>query len=329
MIGQACPNEHEWTAAEKRIESLASPEDVIDSLSPMFRALIANQNRTVVVVVENLHELLSKQFRSRSEIGALRKFFMDNNGCLMMASALGHFDAVTSVDEPFFDFFDVQILRPLTKPQAIELYKKTASYRGRTGDDPSTEEINPVILALHDLMNGNPRWLTVAVNATLDEASRTIEETLGKLLDDATPVYQAVLADLAPQERAVLDALAGPRWANELPTPAFVAERLGVSDQQASTLLKRLASQLRSELNPNDGRSRLYSFRDSVLGLWLAWNSGTPRSQRLMWVARYLERFYRKQLCPICMDGTPRYATSEIAIWPSISFRRANPICTT
>lgn len=317
LIGQACPDESEWVSAERRIEFLASPEDVIDSLAPMFRSLIAKQNRTVVVVVENLHELLSKQFRSRSDIGALRKFFMDNNGCLLMASALGHFDAVTSVDEPFFDFFDVQILQPLTKPQAIELVTKTANYRNLTGGDLSAEKLNPVILALHDLLNGNPRWMTFAVNAALDESSRPIGETLGKLLDDATPVYQAILADLAPQERAVLDVLAGPRGDDELPTPALVAERLSVSNQQASTLLKRLASQLRSDPNPSDGRSRLYSFRDTVLGLWLAWNSGTRRSGRLKWVAQYLERFYRKQLCPVCQDGSPRFGISEFTTWPN------------
>ena len=117
LISQQLPSETEWSAALSGIESLKTPDDIVDTLSPLFRKHLAKQSRTVIVVLENLHELLSRQFRSRTDVAALRKFFMANNGCLLLASALGHFDAITSIEEPFFDFFDVQILPALTKPQ--------------------------------------------------------------------------------------------------------------------------------------------------------------------------------------------------------------------
>lgn len=69
-------------------------------------------------------------------------FFMANNGCLLLASALGHFDAITSIEEPFFDFFDVQILPALSKPQAIHLYDKSVKYR-EYGSEVRTPKVAP------------------------------------------------------------------------------------------------------------------------------------------------------------------------------------------
>ena len=317
LISQQLPSETEWSAALSGIESLKTPVDIVDTLSPLFRKHLAKQSRTVIVVLENLHELLSRQFRSRTDVAALRKFFMANNGCLLLASALGHFDAITSIEEPFFDFFDVQILPALTKPQAIQLYDKSVKYREYGNKVRARKVARGMVLALHDLLGGNTRWMMFAISSMLNDPNAMIGKILAKVLEEMTPVCQAILADLAPQERALLDALAGPREKNEQPTPAYLAQRLGVSVQQASTLLKRLGNYLLSEGSEKDKRSRLYSFRDNAHGLWLAWYSKTARRARLENVAGRLVQFYCHRLCPFQLDGTSRYLISEYSDFPN------------
>lgn len=323
LLIENCPGEPEWRLAAERIKALSDPKDIVDSVSPLFRKLIAKPGHTVVVVLENLHELLSKQFRSRTDVGAMRKFFMDNNGFLLMASALGHFDAITSVDEPFFDFFDVQILPPLSKKQSIELFQKY-KWALDSSDRNASIDRNATVMALHDLVGGNSRWMSVVIGLMVRQPHAPIDNLIRSLLDRATPTYFGILKNLAAQECAILDAFVEARTLVELPTPAFAAGKLDVSVQQASSLLKRLsdARHLTSHSNPADKRSRLYSLRDSVLDLWLGWNSGAERQERIALVGRYLERFYQKPQCPVSLDSELSHDAADL--WPKAAIRIAD-----
>ncbi|HBJ35986.1 MAG TPA: hypothetical protein DDZ51_14810 [Planctomycetaceae bacterium] len=317
LIAEQHPDQREWRDAANRTKTLKTNEDVVDSLSPLFRNLLAKPGRTVVVMLENVHELLERQFRSRPEVAALRKFFMANNGCLLMATALGHFDAVTSVDEPFFDFFDVQILAPLTMEETVDLLDRLHAFGQPEGLPRVGKPMRATALTVHDFFGGNPRWMTLALSMLLEEPNREAAQLIAEMMDQITPVYQATLASLSPQERAALDVLAAPRELGQQPTPAFVSQGLSVSVQQASSLLKRLEEHLISEQNPDDGRSRLYSFRDRVMGLWLGWNSTSIRRLRICGVAELLSQFYLAPLAPIRSDGTRRYPVTELSFFPN------------
>ena len=61
-------------------------------------------------MIENLGEVLSRQIRDGTDVAALRKFLMADNGCLLVATAPMHFDGITDIRQPFYDFFDIQML---------------------------------------------------------------------------------------------------------------------------------------------------------------------------------------------------------------------------
>ena len=79
--------------------------------------------RTLLVMLENLGEVLGRQIRNRNDVAALRTFLMADNGCLLLATAPLHFDAITDVEQPFYDFFDIQILDALSFEETVEVIR--------------------------------------------------------------------------------------------------------------------------------------------------------------------------------------------------------------
>ena len=51
----------------------------------------------MLVMLENLGEILTRQIRNRNDIASLRKFLMADNGCLLLATAPLYFDGITDM----------------------------------------------------------------------------------------------------------------------------------------------------------------------------------------------------------------------------------------
>ena len=81
---------------------------------------------------------------------------------------------------------------------------------------------------------------------------------------------------------------------DEEKTPAAIAARMRMSQQETSSLLKRLsdAHYLRSEQHPRDGRSRLYAIREGFFDIWLAMNLSRGARTRLPFLLEFFRHFY-------------------------------------
>lgn len=284
-----------WKELSAKLEKIQDSNEVVDSVVPVLRRTNEAKKRTIVVMLENLNELFSKQIRQDQQIGAIRKFFMDKNGCSLVATAPMHFDAVTDVAQPFYDFFDTQTLRPFDKEQSVTLLNRT---RELDGDNTNAvKDLSHCVMALHDMTDGNPRLMVMTCELIVREGIESAREILLRLVDSISPTYQASLAEMAPQERAVMETLASMRDATPR-TPANIASKLGISERHTSALLKRLvdASLLKFAISPDDKRSRCYCIRDGFFDIWLAFQAGGERRRRIASVADFLESFYRQNL---------------------------------
>ena len=139
------------------------------------------------------------------------------------------------------------------------------------------EDMRPRLEALYRMTGGNPRLTMMLHELIAHESVAGVQEQFHVLLDRITPFYQARMADLPPGQRALLECLASMR--DEEKTPAAIAARMRMSQQETSSLLKRLsdAHYLRSEQHPRDGRSRLYTIREGFFDIWLAMNLSPRR----------------------------------------------------
>ena len=286
--------EHELCWAELLAEVQTEDDDarVADTLVPAIRQENRRHGRTLVIMIENLGEVLSRQIRDGSDVAALRKFLMADNGCLLVATAPMHFDGITDIRRPFYDFFDIQMLESLSFEETVDVIRRNLEWEKRTVMFASMEDMRPRLKALYRMTGGNPRLTMMLYELIAHESVTGVQEQFHVLLDRISPFYQGRLNDLPPGQRALLECLASMR--DEEKTPAAIAARMRMSQQETSSLLKRLsdAHYVRSDRHPQDRRSRLYTIREGFFDIWLAMNLSRGARRRLPFLLEFFKLFY-------------------------------------
>jgi len=288
-----------WAELYDRLATETDDDLICETLVKTLRARHRETRRVFVLMVENLNQIMEEQMKDPKAIQALRGFFMGDNGCLLIATAPVHFGAHTRPDAPFYDFFDTQVLDLLSPEDTVTLIRRSLEWDKRTDLLDRFEELRPRLLAIHTLTGGSPR-LTVMLHEllTTDSVSAVREQFL-QLQDRITPFYQDRMRDLSPQERAVLETIATMRETGPMPaprkTPANIAKRMRMSQQQTSSLLARLTRSLylKSTPNPDDKRSTLYTIREGFFDLWLAMNLSRTAARRIPFLSDFFASYYQ------------------------------------
>jgi tetratricopeptide (TPR) repeat protein len=195
------------------------------------------QGRTLLVIVENLDEL----FKGLGDEGEKqwRAFLQENPCSATLATSQQLFDGVSRRDSPFFGFFQIEHLRPLTLEEAVLLLKKIAELNGDA--ELAAFLQTPVgrsrVRALHHLSGGNHRiYITLSEFITRE----SLDELVGpfeKLMDELTPYYQSRLSWLSPQQREIVEFLCRCRYA--VPVKE-IANQLLISHQTSAGQLKEI-----------------------------------------------------------------------------------------
>ena len=281
-----------WSELFATVQTEEDDARVADTLVPAIREENRRRDRTLLVMVENLGEILGRQIRDKNDVAALRKFLMADNGCLLLATAPLHFDGITDVRQPFYDFFDIQILENLSFEETVEVIRLNLEWDKRKDLLDTLEDMRPRLQALYRMTGGNPRLTMMLYELIAHESVTGVQEQFHLLLDRISPLYQGRLNDLPPGQRALLECLASMR--DQEKTPAAIAARMRMSQQEISSLLKRLtdAHYLRAARHPRDRRSRLYTIREGFFDIWLAMNLSRGARRRVPFLLDFFSLFY-------------------------------------
>ncbi|MCK4563252.1 MAG: tetratricopeptide repeat protein, partial [Verrucomicrobia bacterium] len=264
-----------------------------DLLEAEIKKSIRDKGKTLLIMLENFDEVLTRQMKKPKDAAAMRKLFMGDNGCMLLATAPLYFSAVTDVSQPFYDFFDVQPLANLSEEQTLEMIRLNLEWDKKTELLDGFSDLQPKILALHQMTGGNPRLTMMLYELIANDSIISARDQFMRLLDRITPFYQDRIKEIPPQERAILETMAKMR--RIIKTPAAIAARMRMSQQQTSTLLKRLtkSNYLKVMPNPADKRSRIYVIREGFFDLWLAMNLSRAEYARLPFLVEFFEKWYR------------------------------------
>ena len=281
-----------WAELFAKVQTEEDNARVVDTLVPAIREQNRQRKRTLLIMLENLGEIFTRQIRDKNDLASLRKFFMGDNGCLLLATAPLHFDAITDVGQPFYDFFDIQILENLSFEGTVELIRRNLEWEKRDDILATFEKMRSRLQALYQMTGGNPRLTMMLYELIAHESVTKVQDQFHLLLDRISPFYQDRLNDLPPGQRALLECLASMR--NQEKTPAAIAARLRMSQQETSSLLRRLsdAHYLRASQHPQDKRSRLYTIREGFFDIWLAMNLSRGARKRLPFLLEFFNLFY-------------------------------------
>ena len=281
-----------WTELFAKVQTEEDNARVADTLVPAIREENRRRGRTLLVMLENLGEVLGRQIRDKNDVAALRKFLMADNGCLLLATAPLHFDGITDIGQPFYDFFDIQILENLSFEETVEVIRLNLEWEERKDILDTLDDMRPRLQALYRMTGGNPRLTMMLYELIAHESITSVQEQFHLLLDRISPFYQGRLNDLPPGQRALLECLASMR--DQEKTPAAIAARMRMSQQETSSLLKRLsdAHYLRADRHPRDRRSRLYTIREGFFDIWLAMNLSRGARKRVPFLLDFFSLFY-------------------------------------
>ena len=292
ILRDTLPDEPVWTQLHQRLATEERDEIIVDTLVPAIRKRRRESQQSLIIMLENLHQVFEQQMKDSRHIAALRGFLMEDNGCLLVATAPLHFGSITNHKEPFYDFFDVQILDQLSEEQTIELIRKNLEWERREDLLADFSNLRPRLLALYRMTGGSPRLTLMLYELIAHEAVSEVKKQFEILLDRITPFYQDRMRDLGPQERAVLETIATMR--DQAKTPTAIAAQMRMKPAQVSSLLNRLSKSqyLRSIENADDKRSRLYTIREGFFDIWLAMNVSRGARQRLPFLVEFFAQFY-------------------------------------
>ena len=195
---------------------------------PAIREQNRQSNRTLIIMLENLGEIFTRQIRDKNDLASLRKFFMGDNGCLLLATAPLHFDAITDVGQPFYDFFDIQILENLSFKETVKVIRRNLEWENRSDILSTFEDIHSRLHGLYRMAGGNPRLTMMLYELIAHDSVTRVQDQFHLLLDRISPFYQDRLNqdrlnDLPPSQRALLECLASMR--DQEKTPAAIAAR--------------------------------------------------------------------------------------------------------
>jgi hypothetical protein len=127
----------QWEYASQSPGSLAeqllkeASSDIENLAKKSFLKLVDESGKRALLLIDNLNDVLSS-IRDPEPLHRLRAFLMKDSRVMILGGATRYFDEITSVDQPFYDFFRYFELRPLTAEEMETCLLAQAKNRGDT-----------------------------------------------------------------------------------------------------------------------------------------------------------------------------------------------------
>jgi tetratricopeptide (TPR) repeat protein len=242
--------------------------------------------RTLLVVVEALDEvmrLLKDEGQKR-----WRAFLQEHPVAATLATAQQLTPDVSDHDRPFFNFFQIEHLQPLSADEALLLLRKIAEH---SNNAPLVEFLQTTtgrarVRAIRHITGGSHRVFIIlsefATRENLDGLVTAFEE----LLDELTPYYQERLRWLPDQQREIVEFLC--RQARTVPVKEIAGE-LFLTEQTAAAQLKHLKDKgyVTAEAS---GRESRYELAEPLMRLCV--EVKRPRREPIRLIVEFLRVWY-------------------------------------
>jgi len=231
----------------------------------LTRILERASKAQVLLVMENLN----RAFNGLGDSGQKQwRAFLQNRGRItLLGTSQQLFEGIESRDRPFFGFFDITHLQPLSVEDARALIYKIAIEEGR--DDLAqflaTPEGRFRVRALHHLAGGNHRLYVQLSEFLTKDSLEDLVTAFEQIEEELTPYFQERLRSLAPQQARIVECLCGAPGAmsvKQIHEDTFIPER---SCSKQLSLLK----QMNYVRGTSSGKETFYELREPLLRLCL------------------------------------------------------------
>lgn len=254
----------------------------------------ASVGKKVLILIENLDEHFSKM--KSAEQMRWRAFLQNHKEFVTLASAQKLTAEISKRAKPFFNFFDVRTLQPLSVEEAKELLIRIATLRNDPQDPQMIEFLNTArglgrLRAIHKLAGGNPRlyvlFSELITPEELDDVVVAFEEMVDRQL---TTYYQERLRWVSGQQQEIIRELCRARAPISVNR---IAEGIFATNQTVSRQLKDLSS-MGYVQSHSLGRESVYELAEPLMRLVLEAKQGSGRGQ-LKVIVEFLRLWFEPQ----------------------------------
>jgi len=184
-----------------------APADIEERARQAFLEAVGRSGRRALLLVDNLNDALSA-IRDPAALHRLRAVLMEESRIMLIGGATRYFPEVTDVDRPFYDFFRVFELKPLSLDEMKTCLLSLAQTRGDAAVAQAVREREGTMRSLHLLTGGNPRLIKTFYRLLAEGLRGDIRADLERLLDEFTPYFKSIVDALPVQQQRILDAVA-------------------------------------------------------------------------------------------------------------------------
>ena len=213
-----------------------NPPDLETQARQTFLAAVGRSGKRALLCIDNLNDIFAS-IHDPEPLHRLRAFLMEDDRVMFLGAATQLFDAVTGLDQPFFDFFRRFELVPLSLAEMRAALLAMADQRGDSQVRETIETRSGTIRTLHVLTGGNPRLIKTFYRLLAEGLRGDVRQDLERLIDEFTPYFKAILDALPMQQQRVVDAVA---LAWEPVEVASIARATRLPSNQVSAQLRNL-----------------------------------------------------------------------------------------
>jgi DNA-binding transcriptional ArsR family regulator len=255
-------------------------------------------DKTLLLITENM----DITFDGLGEDGQhkLRALIQNTGKITIVAAAQSLFTAVTLRKNPFYGFFKIEHLKPLTIDEAIDLLIRIAEFDNKPDLVTMLKSTKGRVRvrALHHLASGNPRiYVTFSQLIQADSLDEFTDAVL-QMLDELTPYYQAKMIQIPAAQRKLVQFLCRQQGTTPVAT---IAKYNHMTQQTTSSHLKKLRDSGYVTSTPV-GRESHYEIAEPLMRLVLEVKDtrGTPIRLLINFLRHW---FSSKELGEFVQDG--------------------------
>jgi tetratricopeptide (TPR) repeat protein len=256
-----------------------APADIEERAQRTFMELVIQSGKRALLLIDNFNDLLGS-IHDPEPLHRLRAFLMKESRVMIIGAATRTFDEISSIDQPFNDFFRCFELRPLSLDEMRDCLLNLAERRGDESVKLTLQKHDGTVRTLHLLTGGNPRLVKTFYRLLQEGLRGDIRRDLERLLDEFTPYFKAIVDALPGQQQRIFDAVA---LAWDPVEVATVATATRLPSNQVSAQLRALVKNgLLSEATGSPKR-KTYLLTDRFSNIHYLMRHGRAARNRLDW----------------------------------------------
>ena len=269
-------------------EQVSSLDDSAEIAWELIQSHLVKNKQKIIVFVDNLGELFKDfddiEHAQLREVLSLHPHIRLIGGSSQLLEA--HFDGAA----PFYQFFKLVNLKPISEDEMHELLRSLAKQTGeeavKTIEEIITEHPER-IEAVRRLTDGVPRTIVLLFQIIMEGAKESSYAYLEETIDKTTPLYKHRMDDLSRQQKAIVHTIAM-NW--DAMSTKEIAEQTRLPSKTVSAQLVKLQQQWIVDKIETSTKNHLYIIKERFFNIWYLMRYGNQTDKRrVLWLTRFLE----------------------------------------